>query len=406
MLRSMLVFTMLTAVVGIRLRLEEDEDNEVEEYDMFEVTKGVHDEFGFTQKDGLSKARNFKESPGLKEKMDDDSATSVVLNADSEGKIICDKCSGDTSDMVKPFWRLTKHAPKGKAVKSFSVPSATHFWNVEETRQCMKDKYVLFLGDSTTVENLNDMLLLLAGGPKKVSPGKFYSDVTHMPHTGQLKWNTEDGELLSTYTSRNRNQTVTMGGQKMLLKYRFAGAVKLAGNCGGLSTLLEESVKQEIANYVENGGRKPDVIVINSALHDMCNAQLHHNKLRSFYDSIDKVGEELIKPWVEQGIKVVWRGNYRFAKEAQDIVNPALGDYRVPEKMDLLAKETVEKHGASYVDIPDLIAHVHDDTGCCQTINSATTTFPHLGAVSVYHNPAASTFLSQLVTYKVLDSIC
>merc|ERR1719379_1531267 len=333
---------------------------------------------------------------------------SVTLKKGPTGTIECNTCQGDPSDMVKPFWRYSKKSEKmgGKEVKSFTVPAKTHFWNSKETSQCMKDKYILMLGDSTIVENLNDMILLLAGGPKKVNADKFYQDVTHQQHNGILKYNTAAGEMVSTYMSRNRNQSIELPGQNTLIKYRFTGAAKLAANCEGLEVLLQDKVRQEIDMLVANGGRKPDTIIIHSAAHDMCHTQLKKDHLSSFYGSIDKVGTELVKPWVEQGINVIWRGAYRFPDETQDIEQPKLGDYRIPAKLDYLARKTMLKHGAKYVDIASLIASVHDDSGCCSTIGATTATFPHLGAVSIYHNKKAATFLSQLVTYQMLDAIC
>jgi hypothetical protein len=400
---------MLTAVVAIRLRLEESEVSLFEEEDVNQVAAAVSEEYQFTQND----VDDFYKT-GMKLKAeqnwgsDTNSKSTVTLSKTAAGTIKCDGCSGDTSDLVKPFWRYSKKTKKsgGKGVNSFSVPANTRFYNSKDTTQCMKKKYILMLGDSTIVENLNDMILLLAGGPKKVNPDKFYQDVTHVPAHGLLQYDTPSGHMVNTYTARNRNQTVELKDEDLLVKYRFTGAAKLAGNCGGLEVLLEDQVKAEIEQLVENGGRKPDAIIIHSAMHDMCHSQVHKDHLSSFYQSIDRVGTELIKPWTQKGINVIWRGSYRFPKEEQTVDNPKLGDYRVPAKLDLMAKQTVEKNGGKFVDIADLLANVHDESGCCQTINSATTTFPHLGAVSVYHTPKASTFLSQLVSYKILDAIC
>jgi hypothetical protein len=340
--------------------------------------------------------------------IEESDASVLTVTKGANGAIQCEGCTGDSSDMVKPFWRFSKKSEKkgGTAVKSFTVPAKTHFWNSKETSQCMKDKYILMLGDSTIVENLNDMILLLAGGPKKVNADKFYQDVTHQQHNGILKYNTAAGEMVSTYMSRNRNQSISLPGQNTLIKYRFTGAAKLAANCEGLEVLLQDKVKQEIDMLVENGGRKPDTIIIHSAAHDMCHTQLKKDHLSSFYGSIDKVGTELVKPWVEQGINVIWRGAYRFPNEEQSVEQPKLGDYRIPAKLDYLAKKTMLKHGAKFVDTASLIANVHDDSGCCSTIGATTATFPHLGAVSVYHNARAATFLSQLATYQMLDAIC
>jgi len=411
-MRSIVMLTMLTAVPAIRLRLEESEAPLFEEEDQTQVLAAADEEFQFIQNDvsanddfNLLQKTNSQANWGFDKS---DSTASVTLEKGASGTVKCDGCSGDTSDMVKPFWRFSKKTMRsgGKGVNSFSVPAKTHFYNAKDTMQCMKKKYILMLGDSTVVENLNDMILLLAGGPTKVSPDKFYQDVTHVPAHGVLEYDTPGGHMVNTYTARNRNQTVELKDQNLLVKYRFTGAAKLAGNCGGLEVLLEDQVKAEIEQLVENGGRRPDAIIIHSAMHDMCHSQVKKDHLSSFYGAIDRVGEELVKPWVKKGINVIWRGSYRFPKEEKTVDNPKLGDYRVPEKLDLLAKQTMEKHGGKFVDIADLLANVHDESGCCQTINSATTTFPHLGAVSVYHNKGAATFLSQLVSYKILDAIC
>lgn len=278
---------------------EEDQDQLAAAVDQeFSFNHVVSDDFSDVLKPHL-KVEDKEE--GLE---DSKTSASITVKSTADGTIECEKCQGDTSDMVKPFKRLSKKSGSMN-VKSFTVPAKTHFWNVKETTQCMKDKYVLLLGDSTIVENLNDMLLLLAGGPKKVDAAKFYQDVTHVPHNGELRFDTPAGEMINTYTARNRNETVVLKGQNLLMRYRFTGAVKLAGNCEGLSVLLDEKVNQEVKSMVENDGRKPDVIIIHSAMHDMCNTQLNKNHLNSFYGSIDKVGKEFIKPWVEQGIKVI-----------------------------------------------------------------------------------------------------
>merc|ERR1719316_1878381 len=96
--------------------------------------------------------------------------TTVTKNA--KGKAVCETCRGDPSDMIHPFYRYSMNLQRkriyGEQIKSFEAPADTYFWNAKETAQCFKNKYVLMLGDSTLLENLNDIIMLLAGGPKEV----------------------------------------------------------------------------------------------------------------------------------------------------------------------------------------------------------------------------------------------
>lgn len=336
------------------------------------------------------------------------SKTKFALSA----KLQCDNCNGDPSDMAMPFYRYNGHQHE-EVVNEFTVPEKTHFWNAADTASCLKDKYVLMLGDSTLLENTHDLIMLLGGGPKKMPMDKFYKELTKIPkeatldHPAKHDYPTDRGVLKTEWYARNRNATISLMEDNTLIKFRFIGSENLYGNCDGVSTLLKETVKKEINNMVENGGRKPDVIVIHSAAHDMCNSAKHKTSLKKTYKLMERVGSEVIKPWVEDGIQVIWRGSYRFPKERQDLeYAESEQDFRFPKELDDTAKDAVEKNGGTFVDVADILANYHDSSGCCTTIKSATSTMPHVGSVSKYHDYRASTFLSQLSTYPILDGIC
>jgi len=339
-----------------------------------------------------------------------DLASGVTIGK-MNGKAQAPSGQGDATDMVHPFYRYStrmehKGLWSGKQLSSFTVAKDTYFWNAKETAQCMKDKYVLFLGDSTLLENLNDLTLLLAGGPSKMPVGQMYLDFAQISAHRYTRYDTPNGVLQRT-NAWNRNMTMKMEAINTEVRFRFLGAVNLTDNCKGLKTILTEEVKKEVDLLVENGGRKPDAIVIQSASHDMCNSLYGKNHLESFFGAIDQVGSDYVKKWSQEGIKVIWRGNARFLGEDQTIDNPKVkNDMRYPKKMDDTAQKVITANGGKFIDVSDTLAHYHDETGCCKTIGSATTTFPHLGSVSVRQFSKASAFYSQLVTYKILDNIC
>jgi len=78
----------------------------------------------------------------------------------------------------------------------------------------------------------------------------------------------------------------------------------------------------------------------------------------------------------------------------------------IPKKLDDEAKRVIEENGGAFVDVAKILAGYHDETGCCKTIDSATTVSPHFGSVAIRQFQKSSAFFSQLSTYKILDNIC
>lgn len=339
---------------------------------------------------------------GFKLRVLEDEAA-ITVKKGEDGLPVCqDTCRGDPSDMSHPFYRYTKDLGP-KHLDSFTVANDTHFFNVADARQCLKDKYVLFLGDSTLSENLNDMEFLLAGGPQKVKLESFMWAVATQTKS-KLSWDTDKGSMHATYFYRNRQKETTYeNGARM--KFYFIGATKLTENCGGISSMLDAHVQTQVAAFIKDVGRKPDVIVMTSGAHDNCHAWLSKDQYSSFYESIEEVGKRVIKPWSEQGIKFLWRGSYMFPGE-KAVDNPSFGDTRIPKKVEEAAKQTVEKYGGQYLDMSKVLGTTHDDSGCCGKIADTTVAMPHLGSIEMFKNKKASVFVSQLMTYKILDAIC
>merc|ERR1719235_31738 len=122
--------------------------------------------------------------------------------------------------------------------------------------------------------------MLLVGGPHKAKGVDMYTQFAEIPtHTVTEKYHTPNGLMLKK-NDHNRNQTITIKDMNTIIQYRFiGGGKKITGNCRGLRTLLDEDVREEIDLMVQNGGKAPDAIVIQSGPHDMCNAQQGKNKL-------------------------------------------------------------------------------------------------------------------------------
>jgi len=328
----------------------------------------------------------------------------LTVKKGETGLPVCEgECRGDPSDMVHPFYRYTKET-KAVNLDSFTVAKDTHFFNVADTATCLKNKYVLFLGDSTLGENLNDVEYLLAGGPTHIKMDSFMWAVTTQTRS-TLSWETEKGKLVDKFDVRNRKHGVKFKSQNTDLKFYFTGATELAHNCDGISAMLDAGLQKRINDYTSAEGRKPDAIIINSGPHDACRAWIKKDNYTTFYDNVDKVGQQVVKKWVDQGIKVIFRGSYRFTGETA-VENPKFGDNRIPAAIDDAAKTMIEKYGGTYVDAAGVLASTHDSSGCCSTIRSTTVSMPHLGSVALFKNQKASIFASQLITYKLLDAIC
>jgi hypothetical protein len=332
-------------------------------------------------------------------------SSGLTVKQGEDGAPVCaSDCKGDPSDLVHPFYRYNKDSKNPTTVDSFTVAKDTHFFNAADTAACVKDKYVLFLGDSTLGENVNDIEYLLAGGPHKVKAESFMWAVTTQTKA-KLSWDTEKGTMTDTFDVRNRKHGIKFKTQNTDMKFYFTGATELSHNCDGISAMLDKQLRKRISEFTESTGRKPDAIVMNSGPHDACRAWIKKDNYTAFFENVDQVGREVIKPWVDQGIKVIFRGSYRFSGETA-VRNPKFGDNRIPKEIDDAAQAMVEKYGATFVDSAAILANTHDSSGCCSTIRASTVAMPHLGSVALFKNQKASIFLSQLVTYKILDAIC
>jgi hypothetical protein len=260
-------------------------------------------------------------------------ANGLTVKADEDGAPVCaSTCRGDPADMVHPFYRYNKDSKAPQKVESFSVAKDTHFFNAADTAACVKDKYILFLGDSTLGENVNDIEYLLAGGPKKIKTESFMWAVTTQTKA-KLSWDTDKGTMTDTFDVRNRKHGIKFKTQNTDMKFYFTGATELSHNCDGISAMLDQQLRKRIAEFTQSTGRKPDAIVMNSGPHDACRAWIKKDNYTAFFENVDQVGREVIKPWVDQGIKVIFRGSYRFSGETA-VKNPKFGDNRIPKEID------------------------------------------------------------------------
>jgi hypothetical protein len=304
-----------------------------------------------------------------------------VASSDGTDRLTCTpECKGDVSDIVEPFYRYRDEKPL--QVPFFEVSEKTNFWSSSSTKECLRGKTVLFLGDSTMTESVEDLLLLLTGDVANVSA--FAESVTTVTGQKHMTWSSHLGEVHANFLHTHRNLTITMPDDKIVLKHRFMGHVDLNDNMMGVTTFLDESVKSEIQGYLS--ALRPDVIVVNSGL---------HNENATYFEQyFPQVARENVMPWLDAGIRVVWKSNMFYS---------SWGNENDMVKMNLLAKDTLAGTGVEWVSVNDALDALQQFS---DITFQDTPHFPHIGMIAKYHDAQASIFPSQFLTFKLLDAIC
>jgi hypothetical protein len=148
-----------------------------------------------------------------------------------------------------------------------------HFFDMVKTRRCLKQRQVLLLGDSTMGELFHDLAIILSGvGRNTTELNNYVNEATENKHDAEhYLWNytLPEDTLVKFYCCR-RNLTVDIPDEGIKLHFRFTGHYNLVGNYGGVYTFLDENFRDELICLLGlvKGCKEPDLIVINSGLHD------------------------------------------------------------------------------------------------------------------------------------------
>ena len=207
------------------------------------------------------------------------------------------------------------------------------------TRTCLQEhKNLLFLGDSSMVETIDDIVILLSGIGRNASILDHYlfesSQTTHVPYPPYKRIDLPNNIMVEYFGGR-RNLTITSNVLGLNIRFRFIGHHKLFQNYEGILTLFHPEFAAEFDCLLGgNGCLRPSVIVLNSGLHDVRG----HNNVTTFALHVDKLFAKLKE---RPATRVIWKSNIL----TEEIVkkNPNLPVF------DELARDIAQKRVVAYV---------------------------------------------------------
>ena len=252
------------------------------------------------------------------------------------------------------------------------------FIGTQRARQCLSGKKLVFLGDSTTTEQVHDIAILLAGIGGSRGLIKQYMQRVYATR--------------KTYSFQLINLTISFYvRQEHRIGQRNMGHWDVGSNNGGIKSFSHSSVTEELDWFIgsnhtsSNTGNLTDFLILNSGAHDS------RNSTNEFTIELDK----LLPSLKERNKKMImiWRGSI-----ISDAMRPTLG------ALDMLAQDACRKHNVTYVNSTAAfdIVQQHYPNGTLPISSDGI----HFGTLSIRYHPSYKLTVSSLATQILLQHIC
>ncbi|CAL5229711.1 g13084 [Coccomyxa viridis] len=301
------------------------------------------------------------------------------------------RCTPDLCDGVK-----LADIPDVSGYLPNALACQMELYDADRIRGCFEGKHVVLLGDSTMSETVHDLVLLVSGlanWPDQVNTyvynatrqGRAYSEIW-IPYKG-LK---PPHGLKIEFFGNHRNMTVSAPTLGLTITHRFTGHVDLKENMMGLDTFFHRDFQREFRCLTDPQPgqgcqkRRPDMLVVNSGLHDIKTA------IPKFAMNMRALAQRL-KTISQKGTTVAWRGN--------NLLPHTHG-------MDVISRHYIESEGLKFVDTRGIMEYFKADiaTGCCTDLTK--TGGAHIGAIAKFHNESSRLTVSSMVTQGILQALC
>ena len=292
--------------------------------------------------------------------------------------------------------------------RALQNPFLFGFWDSTGTQKCLRQKSMLFLGDSTMEETIDDLVMLLSGIGSNVSTlGSYLFDSSLASHIHPPYKKIElPRNITVEYFGGRRNVTVTSNVLGLRIRYRFTGHHNLLRNFEGILTFFHNDFSAELDCLLGERGSgcvRPSIVVLNSGLHD----SRGHNNASTFSFYLKKL---LSKIQEEPSTRVIWKANI-ISEEIVRIHN------NLPVFDDLARSIGLQRH-VEYVN--STLAYEILSQGASHLLQKTSTdNFLHIGSIAKdkfhrerhhrkpysWHSLAMSSLATQLLLNKICRSI-
>ena len=322
---------------------------------------------------------------------------SIVLNLTNNDTVSCvnarsHKCRPD----VCHGSNIMEIAGYNKQILA-PIINSTILYDTDKTRKCLKDKYIVFLGDSSLTETVHDIIFLLTRlAVNDDLLAKYMKDcIGHrdkafndyefkIPHD-----TTAYVELHPLYG--HRNLTYSLPDYNIYIRHRFTGGTRLVDNHDGVPGMLMANVIDEyrcLLGDPNTACRKPDIVIIKSGHHD----------IKHYTEAVEALSKLmlLLSHAKRRGTKVYWLST-------TDLV-----DTPVLEDLNSAARRYCTEYGIPYIDTNAPARHFkHIFQGRPITTILYKESTAHIGPIKFYNiDQKDMLLLSNYMTQNVLRHIC
>jgi hypothetical protein len=269
--------------------------------------------------------------------------------------------------------------------------SGYDWFSSHAARKCLGNKRLVFLGDSTMTEMTDDFAILLSGiGGDRHALDEYVHRSTHVFRNNQAPTTLPlpNGTIV-TYYNFHRNMTVNQSQDNIFIRHRFMGHYDIFDDNGGVETFTRAEIREEldcILGADATGCPKPDVVILNSGLHDK-------STLVDYAFMLNDVITKLKNLQIET---ILWRGNLVSWHTASLLPDLLL--------FDRIAKELCKKH-----DIPvmDGLALFNSLEGLFpNSMEQFTKDYIHYGSIARFAQFNLRMTLSSMMTQETMRHLC
>ena len=277
-----------------------------------------------------------------------------------------------------------------------SLIDSTTVYDTNKTRACLKDKYIVILGDSSMAETTHDIIFLLS---RMVVHDDIFNRylakcVGHLtpPYDNSNVFNIPNDSIFSVELDRrsgHRNLTFTLPDYNIHIRYRANGGNKLADNAHGIPGMLIGSALNEYLCLLGDPATacpKPDIVLIKSGHHDTGHISQSIHAMSKLFNILNHTKN--------RGSKIYWLETTDYSSH-----NRGLTD------LNTAAKRYCIDYGIHYIPT-DNIAKIYNNTLYNETLTKDVfkSSTAHIGAIR--YKGKESLVLTSYMTQNLLQHIC
>ncbi len=221
------------------------------------------------------------------------------------------------------------------------IEEVHQYLNYKRARGCLQNKKLLLLGDSTMTELADDLILLLANTNRESLESYIYDRCTPGVYTLKSRDSTRTVVERTLPLKAHRHLSAHCDASNTSIRLHYTGHYNIFENRYGIRTFFHPQFTRIFEEYL---AWKPDIIIVNSGLHDVSTtSDTFQRNVRRLADKLEKTGA-----------RVFWKGSIWLPVDIDDVPSKEKLLY-----FDSLAREEFLSRNLSYVDVAHVMQQIY-----------------------------------------------